>query len=123
MEHEITLANGVTAKITEHEAKRIAEHVNSVNGGTTSHHTHYPAAMAGDHSSAVKQNSKYLCNAKRNIMTLLEWDHKPETEEELKAILFKYMPELSEDQADLLYEIIEMAIALHFNKIHNVEFE
>ena len=55
--------------------------------------------------------AEYLKRAKHNISELIDDMHSIETEEDAKHIL-KHCLKLSEEQADLLYEIMEFAIGM-----------
>ena len=57
------------------------------------------------------EKSEYLKRAKENISRLIDDMHAIDTEEDAKAIL-KHCLKLSENQADLLYEVMEFAIGM-----------
>ena len=80
---EITLTNGLKAEIDEAEAKRIAGLVHN-------------------------EPHEYLKRAQDNLERLT--GKRPESEDDLKHILYMVMPELNREQADTLFEVVEAAI-------------
>lgn len=107
MEHmEITHPDGTKGKITHAEAKRIAEAIWSDDKEAA-------AEKYWQSPQRTSRNEKYCKNAAENIRRMAGWEHAPETEDDLKEILFEKIPGLKEKDANLLYEVVEMAIALH----------
>lgn len=79
----IHLENGDEAEISEAEAKRIAKAV-------------------------YNEPHEYLKRAQDNLERLT--GERPESEDDLKHILYMMMPELNRKQADTLFEVVEAAI-------------
>jgi hypothetical protein len=57
------------------------------------------------------EKSEYLKRAKENISHIIDDMHAIETEEDAKDIL-RHCLKLSDDQADLLYEVMDFAIGM-----------
>lgn len=102
---EITHHDGTKGKISHAEAKRIAE--------TMWEHKEKAAEDYWKSPARNNKNAEYGEKAAENIRRMAGWEKAPTTEDDLKWILYKKMPGLSECQANLLYEIMEMAAALH----------
>lgn len=91
MEFEVTHIDGSKGRISESEAHRIKDAIHRMTG--LGHREHMDA-------------EKCIHKVEGNIQRLIEWDHAPNTEEQMKYLLKKYLG-MSRDQADLLFEIIE----------------
>jgi hypothetical protein len=102
---EVMHTDGSKGKITHEEAWKIAEMVK--------HDKEMSAKQDWQSPTKNHKNSKYGKKAAENIRRMAGWEYLPQTEDDLKAILYEKMPGWSKCQADLMYEIIEMGIALH----------
>ena len=102
---EIMHTDGSKGKITREEAWKIAEMVK--------HDKEMSAKQYWQSPAKNHKNSKYGEKAAENIRRMADWEHPPKTEDDLKAILYDNMPGWTRCQADLMYEVMEMGIALH----------
>jgi len=87
--------DGNTAYISFAEAERIAGEL----------------AKLGGHES----NATFMRRAQSNIESLTGM--RPTTEDEAKAILYKFMPGWSMKHVELIFETMEYVAAMHKNKV------
>lgn len=101
--YQITHHDGTKGKITQHQALKITK------------------MMFDDiktprqkYDAMYQKNKHYLHRAKKNLKTMFELQQCPQTQEQLKKLMYEHLPNLTYKQADALQEMIEMIIGMYF---------
>lgn len=103
---EITHQDGTKGKITQNQAFRISKMM-----------YHDMRTPQQKYSHMSKKNKQYLHKAKKNIKMILQLDDLPQTQDQFKKLLYKNMPNFSWKQTQMLYEMIQAIIGMHYCKL------
>ena len=104
--YEIIQVDGTKGKITEQQIMRVFRMMQK--GTKTPMHKFF---------LMNQKNEEYLHKALRNIKMILQLQDYPETQDELKKLLYKNTNNLSWKQTEMLYEMIQAIIGMYFKKI------